>query len=165
MPELTVRTATPEDHRAVMDCAMAACSDNGLVEPNPIKLLQDIWPALNLDRGIVGVIGGDFIEAGILLRIDRLFYSDRDMLLERCLFVRPEFRKSGDHKISRARALCSFAKQAASQLGLQLVIGILTQERVGGKIRLYEREFGEPAGAYWVYDPVRNDIGAGALTK
>jgi len=164
MPELTVRTATPEDHRAVMECAMAACADNGLVEPNPIKLLQEIWPALNLDRGIVGVIGDDFIEAGILLRIDRLFYSDRDMLLERCLFVRPEFRKSGETKIRRARSLCEFAKQAADRLSLPLVIGILTKERVEGKIRLYEKEFGEPAGAYWIYEPVKNE-GAGALTK
>lgn len=162
MTDITVRTATPEDVHALMDCALAACADNGLIEPNPVKLLNDIWPALNLDRGIVGVIGDKFIEAGILLRVDKLFYTDKDMLLERSLFVRPEYRKSGDHKVSRAKLLCSFAKQAAKELNLQLVIGILTKERVEGKVRLYEREFGEPAGAYWLYDP--EDKGAGAQT-
>lgn len=153
MTDITVRTATPEDVHALMDCALAACADNGLIEPNPVKLLNDIWPALNLDRGIVGVIGDKFIEAGILLRVDKLFYTDKDMLLERSLFVRPEYRKSGDHKVSRARLLCDFAKQAAKDLELQLIIGILTHERVEGKIRLYERTFGKPAGAYWIYDP------------
>lgn len=138
---------------------MAACADNGLIEPNPVKLLNDVWPALNLDHGIVGVIGNGFIEAGILLRVDKLFYTEKDMLLERSLFVRPEFRKSGDHKVSRAKLLCAFAKQAAKELDLDLVIGILTKERVEGKIRLYEREFGAPAGAYWIYSPKK---GAGA---
>lgn len=156
---ITVRTGTPADVHPLMDCAFAACADNGLIEHDPEKLLQDIWPALNLDRGIVGIIGGDFIEAAILLRVDKLFYTSRDMLLERSLFVRPEFRKSGDHRISRAKMLCAFAKDAAKAINLKLVIGILTQERVEGKVRLYTREFGEPAGAYWIFDP---NAGAGA---
>lgn len=162
MSTISVRTGTPLDVHPLMDCAIAACSDNGLIEHDPEKLLIDIWPALNLDRGIVGIIGNEVVEAAILLRVDKLFYTNKDMLLERSLFVRPEFRKSGDHRISRAKLLCAFAKEAAAALNLQLIIGILTHERVAGKIKLYEREFGEPAGAYWVYDPSKKKDGGGS---
>jgi hypothetical protein len=159
MSEIAVRTGTPADVHRAMDLALAACADNGLTNPNPIKLLSEIWAALNLDNGIMGFIGGDKLEAGILLRVDSMWYSEEKTLLERAIFVHPDFRKSGEHKVSRARLLCEFAKNASHQLGLPLVIGILSTQRVDAKVRLYERSFGEPAGAYWLYNGV---TGAGA---
>jgi len=134
-----------------MDLAMAACADNGLTNPNPVKLLSEIWAALNLENGIMGLIGDDKLEAGILLRVDSMWYSEEKTLLERAIFVHPDYRKSGEHKVSRARLLCEFAKDASKSLALPLVIGVLSTQRVDAKIRLYERSFGEPAGAYWLY--------------
>ena len=156
---ITVRTGTPADVHRAMDLALAACADNGMTNPNPVKLLSEIWPALNLDNGIMGFIGDDTLEAGILLRVDNMWYSDEKTLLERAIFVRPEFRKSGEHKVSRVRLLIDFAKKAQKELGLPLVIGVLSNQRADAKVRLYERHFGEPAGAYWLYGAT---TGAGA---
>lgn len=146
MNEIKVRAGTPEDLDAMMALAMLAVDDNGLSAPNQIKILRDIWPALHLDHGIVGIIGNP-IEAAILLRVDCLWYSDEPVLLERSIFVHPDFRSA---KGGRARLLCDFAYDASVELGLPLVIGILSNERTAGKVRLYERRFGPPAGAYWI---------------
>jgi hypothetical protein len=159
MTDIEVRTGTPADVHRAMDLALAACADNGLTNPNPIKLLGEIWAALNLDNGIMGFIGGDKLEAGILLRVQPMWYSDEKSLLERAIFVHPDYRKSGEHKVSRVRLLIDFAKNAQKELGMPLVIGILSNQRADAKVRLYQRHFGEPAGAYWL---VGGDTGAGA---
>lgn len=157
---LKVRTGTEADVHGVMACALAACEENGLTNPNPVKLLQEVWASLTLQNGIMGLIGepGQRVEAGILLRIDPLWYSDERVLLERAIFVHPEFRAA---KGGRARLLCEYAKNAAHELNIPLVIGILTSQRVEAKVKLYERQFGEPSGAYWIYGA---KTGAGAQT-
>lgn len=160
-PLITVRTGTPADVHAVMDLALAACEDNGLTNPNPVKLLSEIWAALNLQNGIMGLIGDSKLEAGVLLRVDSMWYSDDKTLIERAIFVRPEHRKSGEHKVSRVRMLIDFAKKAQEELSIPLVIGILSTQRADAKVRLYERHFGAPAGAYWL---IGGNTGAGAQT-
>ena len=154
---ITVRAGTPADVHRVMALALSACQENGLTNPNPEKLLREIWPSLHCDGGIMGVIGeADPLEAAILLRVDSMWYSDAQTLLERAIFVHPDYRKS---KVGRAKLLCEFAKKAATNLGIPLVIGILSSQRVEAKIRLYERQFGEPSGAYWIFGAT---TGAGA---
>ena len=148
-PSIAVRTGKPEDVHAVMDCALAACEENGLTNPNPMKLLNDIWAALNLDNGIMGLIGepGGPVEAGILMRIEPLWYTDELSLVERAIFVDPKFRTA---KGGRASRLCEFAKDTQRILGMPLVIGVMSSQRTEGKVRLYERHFGKSAGSYWV---------------
>jgi GNAT superfamily N-acetyltransferase len=131
-----------------MGLALSACQENGLTRPNPEKLLREIWPSLHCEGGIMGVVGEDTLEAAILLRVEPHWYSDDLCLLERAIFVHPDFRKS---KIGRAKLLCEFAKKAADNLKIPLVIGILSSQRVEAKIKLYARQFGEPSGAYWIY--------------
>lgn len=145
--EIAVRTGNAADVHPVMRVALAACEENGLTKVNPAKLLGEVWASLNLDRGIMGLIGTDPIEAGILLRIEPLFYSDDNCLLERAIFVNPDYRRGG----GRAKLLCEWAKKASERLDLPLVIGILSSQRVEAKIRLYTRQFGEPSGAYWIH--------------
>ena len=41
--ELEVRVGTQEDVDDIMNLALSACEENGFVEPNPAKLLQEIW--------------------------------------------------------------------------------------------------------------------------
>jgi GNAT superfamily N-acetyltransferase len=148
--DIQVRVGTPEDIDGLMEIAMAASKENGFVDPSPRKLLMDIWPALNRDKGIVGIIGkpGEKVEGAILLRIGETWYSEQMTLEERAIFISPDFRSA---KGGRARKLVDFAKKTADELGLPLMIGVLSNHRTEGKVRLYRRIFGEPTGAYWLY--------------
>lgn len=154
--EITVRVGTPEDVDGMMTLALAACKENGLTNPNPVKLLHEIWAGLTRHHGIVGIIGepNSEFEAAILLRAEPMWYSDDLTLVERAVFVHPDFRSA---KGGRARLLCEFAKQASEMLDIPLVIGILSSDRVSGKVRLYERQFGPQSGAYWIYGKKTGD--------
>lgn len=145
-----VRIGTPEDVHPMMDLAMQACDENGFVDPNPQKLLAEIWPALNLENGIVGIIQdeGGSLEGAILLRVGTMWYSDAQVVEERAIFVHPNFRSA---KGGRAKRLCEFSKKVADTLSLPLMIGVLSNHRTAGKIRMYQRIFGEPSGAFFLY--------------
>jgi len=149
--ELGVRLGTPDDVHQCMDLALKASEENGFVKSNPQKLLQELWPGLNLDNGLVGVIEGEDgrVEAGILLRIGYMWYSDDPVLEEKAIFVAPDCRSA---KGGRARRLCEFSKQVADTLGLPLIIGVLSNHRTEAKVRLYERQFGKPTGAFFLYN-------------
>ena len=64
-----VRVATPEDFEAVMALAMMVARENGIFEPDMNMVVADIWPALNGDKGLVGVIGapGEDLQGFVLL--------------------------------------------------------------------------------------------------
>jgi len=146
-----VRIGTPDDVHPMMDLALQACDENGFVDPNPQKLLAEIWTALNLENGIVGIIQdeGKRLEGAILLRIGSMWYSDASVLEERAIFIHPEYRSA---KGGRARRLCEFSKRTADELDLPLVIGVLSDHRTEAKVRLYERQFGKPSGAFFLYN-------------
>lgn len=150
MTEVAVRVGTPEDVDGMMRLAESACEENGLTRPDTNKLLQEIWSALNLHHGIVGVIGepNTRLEAAILLRTEEMWYSNEPSLVERAVFVHPDFRSA---KGGRAARLVEFAKQAATNLGMPLVIGIISSQRTEAKIKMYQRHLGEPSGAYWIW--------------
>lgn len=156
-----VRIGTPEDVHDIMELALSACDENGFVDPNPQRLLAEIWPALNLDRGMVGIIGDDGKkpEAAVLLRIGTMWYSDADVLEEKAIFVHPEYRSA---KGGRARRLCEFSKQVADKLGIPLIIGVLSNHRTEAKVRLYERQFGKPSGAFFLYNAQTGHLRAAA---
>jgi len=134
-----------------MDLALQACDENGFVNPNPQKLLAEIWPALNLESGIVGIIQdeSDRLEGAILLRIGTMWYSDEQVLEEKAIFIHPDYRSA---KGGRARRLCEFSKNTADELGIPLIIGVLSNHRSEAKVRLYERQFGKPSGAFFLYN-------------
>ena len=148
--ELKIRVAVPDDVHEIMDLALSACGENGFVNPNPEKLLADIWPALHRDHGLIGVIGqpNGRIEGTVLLRVGAMWYSDEPVLEEKAVFIHPEFRQA---KGGRASRLCEFSKQVADSLGMPLIIGILSNHRTEAKVRLYERQFGKPSGAFFLY--------------
>ena len=149
--DLQIRIGTPDDLDEVMAAAQAAIAEIGLVNPDPIKVLEDVWPALNQQAGIVGIIGNSSgnVEGGVLLRMGKMWYSDQDVLEERCVFIKPEFRNS---KGGRARKLVEFSKNVAESLGVPLLIGIMSSVRTEAKVRLYERQFGKPQGAVFLYN-------------
>lgn len=150
MSDVSVRTGTIEDLDNMMALALMACEENGFVSPNPQRLLQDIYPALLLHEGIIGIIGevGKMPEAAVLLRVGSMWYSDQKIVEEKAVFTHPDFRNA---KGGRARRLCEFSKRVADNLGFPLVIGVLSNHRTEGKVRMYRRIFGEPAGAFFLY--------------
>lgn len=155
MDELKVRLATPEDEAAMMDLALRAWRENGVMDVNPEKMLGMIRPALYLWQGLVGVIGepGQKIEGAVLLRMSQMWYSDSWILEEKAVFVDPEYRKASrsEQSLSHARRLVDFSKQVADGLGIPLLIGVLSNHRTKAKIRLYERRLGTPSGAFFLY--------------
>jgi len=147
---LKVRVATVDDMDDIMALALMACEENGFVNPNPQKLAAEIWPALLQQHGICALIGqpGGKPEGVVVLRVGSMWYSDDAVVEEKAIFIHPDFRSA---KGGRARKLCAFSKQTADKLGIPLIIGVLSNLRTKAKVRMYEREFGEPAGAFFLY--------------
>jgi hypothetical protein len=151
MSELSgIRIGVPEDVHGIMEIATDMWEELGITPPSPQKILGEVWAALHQQDGIIGIIGepGGPIEGGILLRVGSMWYSDAKVLEERGIFIHRDFRSI---KGGRARRLCQFAKNAADSLGLPLLIGILSDDRTEAKARLYERQFGKPVGAFFLY--------------
>jgi GNAT superfamily N-acetyltransferase len=159
--ETSIRVGTPADVHDVMELALSACGENGFVNPNPERLLAEIWPALNLDKGLIGIIGEENQkpEAAVLLRVGTMWYSDDAVLEEKAIFVHPEYRSA---KGGRARRLCEFSKQVSDKLGIPLIIGVLSNHRTEAKVRLYERQFGKPSGAFFLYNAKTGHLQAAA---
>jgi N-acetylglutamate synthase-like GNAT family acetyltransferase len=147
---LQIRLATTDDMTEVMRLAVMACEDNGFLDFSQELLAREIYPALALDHGLFPVIGppGGPIEGFVFLKIGTLFYSNRQCLEEKCLWVHPEYRAA---KGGRARKLLDFTKKTADTLQLPLIIGIFSTRRSAGKEKLYERVFGQKAGAFFLY--------------
>lgn len=147
---LEIRLAGTSDMEEVMKLAIAAASENGFLNASAALLAKEIWPALNQDHGLCPVIGppGGAIEGLALLRIGAMWYSEATVVEEKAIFVYPEFRSA---RGGRARRLCEFSKHVADSLGVPLLIGILSNTRTEGKVRMYKRIFGEPAGAFFLY--------------
>lgn len=150
--KVEVRLGTPAEVDEVMRLALMGVEENAFVPVNKEKLLQEIWSALNLHQGAVGVIGdeGGEIEGAVLLRVGNVFYSDANLIEEKAIFVSPAYRSA---RGGRAARLAEFSKWMADKMGLPLIIGVLSAHRVEAKIRMYSRIMGPSSGAYWIYWP------------
>jgi hypothetical protein len=128
---LRIRAGRPEDLDEIMQIATLACDENGFLNPNPAKLAAEIYPALCFNYGIVGLIGkpNDKIEGVVLLRIGTMWYADDYVVEEKAIF----------------------SKRVADTLGIPLIIGVLSNSRTEAKVRMYERQFGKPSGAFFLY--------------
>ena len=149
--ENSIRVGTLDDLDSMMELALMACDENGFVNPNPVKLLEQIYAALVQDHGLIGIIGkpGEKIEGAVLLRTSKMWYSDQDILEEKAIFIHPEYRSA---KGGRARRLVEFSKEVSDYLKIPLIIGVLSNHRTEAKVRLYERQFGKASGAFFLYN-------------
>jgi hypothetical protein len=161
-PLAHVRVATPDEVDAVMELALMGCAENEFMPHDPVLVLQDVWAALNLHDGIIGVIGppgSQPLEGAVLLRVGNIWYSRERHIEERAIFVHPQFRKGRPAKGGRAARLAEFSMDVADQLNMPLTIGVLSNSRTEAKVRLYSRVLGKPAGAYWIYWPGAREAG------
>jgi hypothetical protein len=148
--DITVRTAIPSEVHEVMRLAIMGAEENSFLPAKVSLILNEVWPAVNSDKGICGVIGpvGGQLEGIVILRIGNIYYSEQPCVEEKLVFCHPEFRAA---KGGRARKLCEFSKYVADTLDLPLLIGVCSSERTRAKVKMYERIFGPPAGAYFLY--------------
>jgi hypothetical protein len=159
--QLQIRLATPDDMTEVMRLAVTACQENSFLDASVELLAREIYPALVQDHGLCGVIGPvgtNKIEGLVLLRLGRMWYSTEMVVEEKAIFVYPEYRSA---KGGRASKLCEFSKKVADTLGMKLLIGVLSAHRTQGKVKMYTRQFGEPAGAFWLYGTTTGGHGVG----
>lgn len=147
---LEIWTATAKDIDDVMELAMLGCKENGFIDGSPAKMLAEIYPACCRDNGLVGLIGikGQKPQGAVVLRVGQMWYSDQNVLEEKAIFIHPDYRAA---KGGRASKLCDFSKKVADTLGLPLIIGVLSNDRTKAKVKMYQRHFGEPSGAFFLY--------------
>ena len=143
-----VRLATPADEEECIKLLSMLHAEGGLMPLDMPSAQQMFQRAFQRNGAILGVIGetGN-IKAMIFLLISRFWYSTQFHLEELFNFVRPDQRKA-DH----AHRMISFAKKCADETKLPLVIGVLTNSRMEGKVRLYRKKLGYPSGAFFVYN-------------
>ena len=154
--EDVIRLGTAEDMDAVMKLIMAATEENAFVNPSVPKIATAIWGALTRQIGLIGVAEGpDKDEEKLILKgvtvllVGETYYSESKVLEEKIVYTHPEWRLQ---KYGIAKKLCRFAKDAANKLELPLLIGVVSTTRTAGKVAMYKREFGEPAGAFFLYN-------------
>ena len=142
-----VRIATPADEEDVMAMCRALHEENGLFSLDEQKI-RDIFRKFYERRGaIVGVIGpAGRIEASTCLLISDSYYTTDQHLAELWNHVGKEYRHSRN-----AEALILFGKECSDKIGLPLITGIISNNRVAQKVRFYRRYLGFPAGAFFVY--------------
>lgn len=145
-----VRFAERGDYDALMHLCMCLHEENGWFDMSVDRVRKTLMSHYARDGGIIGVIGPvGKIEGAIVMRMAQMWYSDQWLLEEMFSFVHPEFRRS-----TNAKSLIEFAKSCAVDIGVPLLIGIISNERTEAKVGLYKRQLGKPVGAYFVANDV-----------
>jgi hypothetical protein len=144
-----VRIANQSDEDEIMGLLHLMHAEGGIMPLDEMKAKQTFRLAFNRQGGILGVIGepGD-IKAMIFLLISCYWYTSDYHLEELFNFVRPDVRKSPQNYAAR---LIDFAKSCSDEIKIPLTIGVLTNTRMEGKVRLYRRSLGVPSGAIFVH--------------
>lgn len=151
-----VRLAVQSDEEDIMALCRLLHEENGLWIMNETKVRQMLRKAWRKEFAVIGIVGKPgALEGVIFLTLDQPWYSDEWMLEEMFNFVHPAHRKSG-----HAKRLVEFAKQTSEGLGVPLMIGIISNERTDAKVRLYQRQLGAPAGAFFVFGRKTGNIPA-----
>lgn len=151
-----VRHASPADEMELVDICTRLHEENGIFPMAVPKVRAMLHRAFERRGAVVGVVGKDPIEGCICLAIQTEWYSEQWFLGELFNFVLPEFRAS-----TNAKDLIAFAKMCSDEIGLPLLIGIVSNHRTVAKVRMYRKHLGEPAGAFFVYGATTGTTGAG----
>jgi hypothetical protein len=143
----TVIGATLSDLPEFMRLFRIMHQENGLFELDEDCVVETFNRAVSKKEGVIGLIKGpdNDIRAMLCMLITRYYYTTQLHLEELWNFVDLPWRKS-----NYADALLKYADHCQKSLGIPLIIGVLTNERMEAKVRKYRRHFGMPAGAFFV---------------
>jgi hypothetical protein len=145
-----VRIATPTDYARIFDIFMLAAAENAMAPICEAKVEEAITLATERRNGsVIGIIDGDRGDiAGIIGLVMAPFWYSHEWHCEELLnFVHPDYRM-GTRRC--AHDLLAFAKWWADQMGMALLMGVLSHKRTEGKVRLYRRQL-PFAGALFLY--------------
>ena len=100
-------------------------------------------------RGCFGVIGpkGGALEGLAMLAVSTQWYTNQCMLEEFIVYVHPDFRRH-----NHAANLLDWMIARSDQLGIPLLTGIISMDRMEAKCRLYRRKL-TPVGQFFMHMP------------
>jgi hypothetical protein len=146
-PQERVRFGRMTDLDELMELCRNLANENAIA-PMMDSLVQDtLEGCLSHKSGFVGVIGEPGkIEGAMCLVFNSLWYCNSYWWLEdKFLHVLPEYRASNN-----AAELIEWSQWWSSNLGIPLMLGIVSNERTRAKIKLYERKLGPMSGALFL---------------
>ncbi len=143
-----VRKAVISDKPQIMQMCEENHRDNGQFSLSIRKVETAIDRAFNGGGAIIGVVGSGQIEGMIVLAIGQFWYTEDYCVEELENYVRPQFRKS-----THAKDMIKFGQRCSDELGIPLVIGVVSNERTRAKMELYRRILGDPKGGYFMHSP------------
>lgn len=148
MTDSRVRVASAGDEDEVMNLCRALHAENGLFSMDEDRVRGTLRMAFEKKGGLLGVIGDPGkIEAIIYMLFAQFWYSNDWHLEELFSYVHPDHRKS-----SNATDLIDFAKRCSTEIGIPLIIGVVSNTRTEQKVKLYQRKFDKPNGAFFVFN-------------
>ena len=155
-----VRFADPCDYEDLLSLCSKLWAENGLFNVSDEKVRQMLAGHYERKGGIIGVIGAPGeLQGAVSLTMSQMWYSEQWLLKELFCFVLPEYRRS-----TNAKHLIQFAQKCAVDIGVPLIMGIISNERTEAKVRLYCRQFGgKPTGANFMSNPTGPGSDACAL--
>lgn len=157
-----IRLARPSDEPEIISCLKLMHAECGW-RPLDIDCARATFArAWDRKGGILAVIGAPgHIRAMLYLLITAAWYTRENHLEELFCWVHPEHRRSDYGKLLIEYAKkCSDDISASAGVKVPLIMGVLTNKRMAGKVRLYRRVFGmPPAGAVFAYNAPWVDTG------
>lgn len=143
---LPVTKAKPEDRSTILEICERNWSENGQFSYSPKKVEAMVDRAFSGGGAVIGRVGDAQIEGVILMVLGQHWYTEAWSLEEVMSYVLPEYRRS-----THAKDMIKFAKRCADEIGIPLVIGVVSNDRTKAKIELYRRQLGDPVGGYFLY--------------
>ncbi|HLY88319.1 MAG TPA: hypothetical protein VKQ27_04985 [Acetobacteraceae bacterium] len=145
---LPVRKARPSDRDTILKICVQNHEENGQFSLDAKKVEAMVDRAFSNQGAVIGVVGRDRIEGIIMMLIAQFWYTQDWCLEEIMNFVLPDYRRT-----THAKDMITFAKRCSEEIGIPLVIGVVSNERTKAKIELYRRQLGDPVGGYFIHRP------------
>lgn len=133
-----VRLATEADEQKLFDLLMLLAAENAMDPVSDTKVMDMIRHATRREGGVIGIIDAPdgSIAATVGITMAQWWYSNAWRCEEAWSFVHPDHR-GGNGRY--AKQLIQFSKWWGEQLGMPVLMGVLSTHRTLGKIRLYAR--------------------------
>lgn len=149
-----VRKAIRSERDSILDLCKLNHEENGQFALSMPRVETMIDRAFTPDGGcVVGIVGEDRVEGFILLMLSQFWYTDDWCMEEVMNYVHPDFRRS-----THAKDMIQFSKRCADEIGIPLVIGVVSNERTQAKLALYKRQLGDPSGGYFIFRPKQSFV-------
>ena len=153
MSNENVRLGIPADADVIYNFLLNLHDENSIFSISEDRARRTIEEILTPQFGCIGIIENNgVIEGCIGLRVAQLWYTSEWFLDELWNYVHPDFRKTG-----HGSDLIDFAKKKSTEVGLPLLMGIVTRKSLAPKARLYQRKLSQ-IGAWFVYGRKFDDM-------